>query len=145
MADIFGIKKRTYGADRIVAASGVVLSIDDKINLVQSVDLQYQRNVQAVYEIGTENVYAGTTGASGQLSVNRAVGMGIPALSKFRPGSPCRGQAIYLRNGEATCGDKFGILSMPNSIIQSVGIQVAANNNIVTESASFWVGSVEAH
>lgn len=155
MKDIFGVDKTVYGIDQIVPAAGVLLAISGTgdngqpnttgISLVQSVNLQYARQVNTLYTLGSENVYAGSTGASGTLEATRAVSAKTKLFSSFlgNGNNACQGQDLYIQSANSTCGGKLeGTLQCSNSVLQNIGLQAQAGNYYVTESASWWVGGV---
>lgn len=142
MADVFGVDRKVKGAEQIVNSSGVLVSIGGPIYLVQQLDINYQRNITAIYELGTENVYAGTQNPQGTCQINRAIGLGGEALKTFATEN-CKAEDILVKNGEGKCTDKFGTLKMPNSMLQGATIGARAGEAMVTEQATYWIGSLD--
>lgn len=142
MADVFGIDKTVNGSDKIVNGAGVLVSIDGPVFLVQQLQVNYSRQVNPIYELGSEDIYAGVTNPAGTIRIERAIGLGTQALNTFRLDG-CNPKTVTIENGESMCGDKFGTVTSPNSVLQDVGIQATAGGATVTESATYWTGSLE--
>lgn len=140
--DVFGTSKTVHAADQVTNWSGVLIMIGSTVHLAQSCNLQYQRQIQPVYELGSEDIWAGATGASGTFQIQRAIGMGVGAGEAFDLKKGCGGTTIYMMDGDGTCTDKFGEILMPDAVPQGYTIQAQAGNHIVTEDATFWVGAV---
>ena len=145
MTDVFGSSKQVHSADQVTNWSGILISIDGTIHLAQSANLQYQRQIQPVYELGSEDIWAGATPAQGTFTIQRAIGMGKKAGKAFSLSTGCSGKDIRMTDGNGVCTDKFGIVTMRNAVPQSYSIQATAGQHIVTEDATFWVGSAEAN
>lgn len=142
MADVFGVDKNVFGADRIVNGAGVLVSIDGPIYLVQSCNVSYARQITPIYELGSEDIYAGASNPSGTVQLSRIVGLGSEALITFKQDAACDGQTITIGNGDS-CGDEFGTITAPDSMLQDVGLQAQAGQASVTENATYWAGTLE--
>lgn len=142
MADVFGVDKNVYGADRIVNGAGVLVSIDGPIYLVQSCNVSYSRQVTPIYELGSEDIYAGVSNPAGTVQLERVIGFGKEALVTFKADDACKGKTVTIGNGDS-CGDKFGTITAPNALLQDVGIRAQAGQASVTESATYWAGTLE--
>ncbi len=141
MADIFGADKKVHGADKIVMSSGVKVSFDDDVKLAQSVDLQYQRQVQPVYELGSEDIWVSLTPASGTCNMSRVVGEDDPY--EFVNGDKCDGYDITLDEGESTCSKELSTVTATGCHTISCGLQAQAGQGFLTENMQAFVGMIK--
>lgn len=141
--DIFGYtKNQTYGG--VTGPQFVIVQVDGKkLNLAQSVNLNYGRTVQPVYEIGSGTVWMQPGPATGTLSIQRVVGDGVFNFGGW-PSSPCATVDITIMGDGNVCdGGKFGTVNCRSCMPASVGLTISAGGVTVTDSCQFNVGSVE--
>lgn len=74
MADVFGFGA-TLGEKGFIEPSdgGVIIGKDNTISLVQDWNVQYNMNINPIYECGTSKVYWSAKHASGNMTVNRVI------------------------------------------------------------------------
>lgn len=92
MADYFGYNKTAKGPGNIVSSTMVLASIDgEAVRLVQDCNIQYQRNAQFQYELGSDSVWSIAGQSSGTATMTRSVG-DKKLLEPYQPGGPanCR-------------------------------------------------------
>lgn len=144
MPDVFGYKKdKQVGG--LSTPSAVVVRVDGKdLQLAQSADLRYRREVRPVFVLGSDQVYMQPGPASGQLQVQRIIGE-QGALSGFAVNDPCKVVNIEITgSGEAaSCSKNFGSLTCTGCMLAEVGVQANVNGVIVTDSATWIVGGVQ--
>lgn len=139
--DIFGYNKDAVSSVGLIPPGAVTLTINGKINLAQSVEINYQREITPVYELGSENVYLVAGKSSGTLNVARMIG---EALVQFKPSSPCATENITITKGDSTCGTGNLQLSM-TGMIRSVRFSAQAGQVTVTDGADYLLSSLSVN
>lgn len=140
MADIFGAEKNAHSAEEIVMSSGVLVSIGGPVHLAQQVNLQYQRQIQPIYELGSEDIWVSITPASGTCTINRAVGQDDPY--EFVKGDECKGYDIALGEGKGKCTKKCPTITATGCYTTSCGLQAQAGQGFLTEDMNIFVSCV---
>lgn len=142
MADYFGYKKTAKGPGNIVSTSMVLVAIGGKsVKLAQQVTIQYQRSVTPQYEVGSDSVYMVSGHSGGTWSITRAVGeSGL--LKLYKPGDACATTNLAMSKGNGVCGMDPGMITGTGCILQSVGVQASVGTTIVTDNATWTVGSL---
>lgn len=141
MPDIFGATKTGHSASEIVSSTGVLVSVGGEIHLAQSANVTYQRQVQPIYELGSEDIWSVVPGATGTCNVSRAVSQSANVF-KHVPKS-CEGTTLMLQAGRGNCSAKCGQVKCTGVIAQNVSLQVQAGQGFLTETMDFFVASVE--
>lgn len=136
--DIYGYNKNKLEDDSILPPGAIKVTVNDALNLVQSVEVTYQREVQPQYELGSENVYLVAGKSNGTVNIDRLIG---DALDPYLPGSACELQDINIEKGEASCGTGSASLSM-KGMLQSVKMSARASDLTVTDGATFVISSL---
>lgn len=141
MADIFGYTKTTYGPSTVASPSAVMVKLDGgKVQIAQSCTINYQRQVNQNYELGSESVYLTAGHASGTCDISRLVGE-TGALVPYKPASPCDLTTIQVSNGDSTCQKDIGVITM-RGVLTSVGVTVTADAFTVTDNAQYQIGDL---
>lgn len=147
MADIFGGTRQTHGAKEIVLSHGVLVNISgagggDHVVLAQSVNINYQRTVQPVYEIGSEDIWVMLTPASGTCQLSRAVSDQNNVFA-YVADKDCNDYEITVGAGKGECTAKAQNALCKGCYTQAIGLQVQAGQGFLTESMTSFVGSLE--
>lgn len=84
MADVFGFGA-TLGDKGFIEPSdgGVIIGEENTVTLVQDWQIQYQMNVNPIYECGTSKVYWSAKHASGTFTVNRVITDNVDLRKRF--------------------------------------------------------------
>lgn len=141
--DIYGAQKNIHGADEIVMSTGVLVSIKDTVHLAQSVNLNYARQIQPVYELGSEDIWLTLSPASGTCEVSRAVSKDQKAFANVHGEECSKGYDISIDKGQGSCTADPGSIHASGCFTQSVGLQAQAGPGFLTEQMSVFVGCLE--
>lgn len=143
--DIFGYdKKEQPGA--VLSFQDVVLSLDgNTLYLVQSAQLNYQRQITPITAVGTSTIYLSPQPGQGTLQITRAIGGDSGNMStRFHYKDPCKVSEFALRK----TGDN-GCKGVPNAnvygqgMISTYGFSISVGGGVsVTDSAGFTVTNV---
>jgi hypothetical protein len=139
--DIFGYTKVAKGIENIASPSLVAVSVNGKINLAQSCTINYQRELQPVFELGSENIWMTGGKSQGDCNIERAVGEGA-VWGQFSNGDPCTAQTIVVSKGSVSCGEWNGTVRCTGCLLQNVSVSAQVGSLVVTESAKYNVGCV---
>lgn len=147
--DFFGYNKQVYGPNDIVSYNKVIVSVGGYLCLTQSVNVNYQRQVQPNYELGSDSVWLVAGASSGTCDISRALGRSGTAndatfWSAFKPSDACSATTIKIAQGSGTCGMSPGALTMNNAVLTNVGMQASVGNLVITESANYTIGGVSS-
>lgn len=142
MADIFGAQKNVHGADEVVQSSGVLVSIGETVALAQNLNLQYQRTVQALFELGSEDVYVAVTPGQGTCEVSRFITESSNVYTYVKDDN-CQDYTVDVQAGKGTCTAKVQSIHASGCHTMSVGEQVQAGQSQLTETMQIFVGMVE--
>lgn len=141
--DVFGLNKNVYNSRYITRGSGVLISFNSKdVHLAQSCNINYQREVTPIYELGSEDIYAGSSNPAGTAEISKIISSHAFALELFKLNDGCSAINFEVGGGDS-CGADFGIIKCPNSMLTSVGIQATAGQASVTENANLWIGTLQ--
>jgi hypothetical protein len=146
--DFFGYSKEAKGPGNIVSPTMVIVSIDGtKLRLAQSVDLNYSRTVEPTYELGSDSVWMVAGKTSGSCTIQRAIGTagdsgGGGLLVPFVPKDACKTQTLIIAKGDGACGMDPGTIVCGGCLIQSIGANVNVGALVLTDTATYNVGSV---
>lgn len=142
MADYFGYNKTAKGPGNIVSTSMVLMAIGGKaVKLVQSVTINYQRQVTPQYEVGSDSVYMVAGQSGGSWNIQRAVGE-EPIIKPYKPGNACQTTTLSMTKGNGVCGMDPGMITGTGCILQNVGLNASVQSTIVTDQAQWMVGSL---
>lgn len=138
--DIFGIEKVAHGANEIVLSSGVLVKIKDTVVLAQTANLDYQRTVQPVYELGSEDIWVQVSPAAGSANISRAVSAS-KNVYVYGIGQGCEPYDITLSKGKG-CTAQLDTVTATGCTTTSIGLQVNAGQGFLTETIQAHVGMV---
>lgn len=142
MADYFGYNKTAKGPGNIVSTSMVLMSVGgSSVKLAQTINVNYSRNITPVFEVGSDSVYMVAGQSQGTWDVTRAVGDSA-ILSPYKPGDACATTSLAMSKGSGACGMDPGMLTATGCILRQVGFQANVGSTVVTDSASWQIGSL---
>lgn len=142
MADYFGYNKTAKGPGNIVSTSMVLVAIGGStVKLAQQVTIGYERNVTPQFEVGSDSVYMVAGQSGGTWAITRAVGE-AGLLKPYKPGDACSVTTLAMSKGNGVCGMDPGMITGSGCILQSVGVQASVGSTIVTDNATWRVGSL---
>ena len=140
MADIFGYN-RGGAADVFVAdRSRLTIVGVDGVDLIQNWSVQYQQNIQPLYEVGSSRLFWAKSNPIGSGSIGRIVGQSFLTMSH----DICDGgTTVTITNASGSCsGGQVG-LSCVGAICTSIGFSAQAGNPTVSESLAFQFASLK--
>lgn len=149
--DIFGLTKKSQNSTHISHPSMVGITLpgsnNGEIILCQSVQVDYQRQAQPIYELGSENVYIAVQGATGSVSLNRAINKETAALVPYKGTGCVEGEANLIikttKRDKSKCHADMGEITCEGATLTRVGFQAQAGQAIITDSAEYVVGAVK--
>lgn len=116
MADVFGYTKDQQ-AGGVLSFTNVALKVGAEVQLVQSVNVQYQRQVTPVMAAGMATIFLCPQPPTGTLQATRAIGGTAKVASDWKTKGYCELETINIVNtGKATCG------SVPNCQLTAEGM-----------------------
>lgn len=140
MADYYGYNKSTYGPGAIASTSAVLVKINGStVNLAQSCNITYSRQVQPNYELGSDSVYLTAGHSGGTAEISRMVGEQA-ALVPYKTGA-CDMTKLTIAKGSAQCAKDIGMIT-GEGLLTQVGIQLNVGQFTVTDSATYTLGNL---
>ena len=152
-ADVFGSTKKLSGA---IQGASVVMTIADSAAavagaMVQSVSLQYSRQISRVFELGSENMYYNIGNSEGQGTIQTIVGPASiisGALAKLA--DPCKASehVVKFKGSNEVCGTSAGggggvDVTAKGALLQSTSIQLNAQDFMMQSGGQFMFASLE--
>lgn len=137
--DFFGYNKQVNGISSIATPSLVSVSIGDKLQLAQSCTVQYSRELQPVFELGSEDIWMTGGKSQGTCGIERAIGEG--GVWEPYSGDACDGVDITITEGTSTCGAVPIALYCTGCLLRQVSFTANVGQLTVTDSADYIVGS----
>lgn len=147
--DIFGYdKKEQPGA--VLSFQDVVLSLDGKdLYLVQSAQLNYQRQITPITAVGTSTIYLSPQPGQGTLQITRAIGGDSGNMStRFNyKDDPCKVSKFALRKtGQHGCSGVPDANVHGQGMLSSYGFNISVGGGVsVTDNAGFTVTNVATY
>lgn len=142
MADFFGFSKEVKGPGSIASSSAVLVSVGGgKVNLAQSVQIEYSRTIEPHYELGDDNVYFTVAPASGTCDITRLVGEGA-MLSPFKSSNNCGLETVQVASSGNGCGGDIGVVTM-RGLAQKVTVSANVQGFTVTDGATYSIGELD--
>ena len=134
MADIFGYN-RTGASDVFVADRSKLTIVGvSGVDLIQSWQVNYQQNIQPIYEIGSSRLFWAKSNPVGSGSIGRIVGSSFLKMS----GKICdKGTTLQITNASGTCSGGSVSLTCVGAICTSIGFSAQAGNPTVSEQVAF--------
>lgn len=143
--DIFGLTKTSQSATEVGHPSvvGILIGGSKELLLVQQIQLNYQRQTQPIYTLGSEDVYIAVGGATGEATLNRAIGGKEGALEPYA-GTKCGGNGILkIKTNHQECHKDIGEITCEGATLTRVGFEATAGGVMVTDSATYAFGALK--
>lgn len=142
MADIFGYNRS--GATDIFTAEKSTLSIggvEGAKSLIQNWQVNYQQQIQPIYEIGSSRVYWIKSNPVGNGSISKIVGADLLKLGT----SLCdaSGTSISINAGGSCKSGGVVNIKCTGVVVTSVGFQSSAQTPTVSQNVGFMFSSLE--
>lgn len=142
MADCFNINRQSHAMNEVSTPSGVQISIDGELRLAQRVGIQYTRQVNPIYELGSEDVWMSAQPPTGTIDMERVVGTAGVIWQKFKPQDPCKGVTIQIKKGKG-CGADPGVLIATDCISTELGFTAQAGEFKITDTGKWMTGCIK--
>lgn len=147
MADVFG---REVEIGTGFKADGAKINFAGKdCNeglLIQNVSIQYQQQVNRLYEVGCPQVYLIAGRTQGTISMARVIGpKGIMTEFYTEYGDPCNDKDLEIDLTPGMCEKAANsAVTAKKAIITSIGISVAANDMLINEQMQWMFVTLES-
>lgn len=143
--DIFGYNKNEQpGA--VLSFQDVVLSLDgNQLYLVQSAQLNYQRQITPITAVGTSTIYLSPQPGQGTLQITRAIGGNSGNMSTaFKYSDPCKVSSFAVRKtGNNGCTGVPDASVTGEGMVSSYGFNLSVGGGVtVTDSIGLTVTNV---
>lgn len=143
--DIFGYEKKEQpGA--VLSFQDVIFTFDNnQLFLVQSAQLNYQRQITPITAVGTSTIYLSPQPGQGTLQVTRAIGGNSGNMSTaFKYDNPCQMSNFAIRKTRETGCDAVPDASVSGEgIVSSYGFNLSVGGGVtVTDSIGLTVINV---
>lgn len=148
--DVFGYSKTTHTGS-IATFTDVVLSIGastgggGKLMLCQNIRLNYERQIQPIYGIGTADIWLSPLPATGRMEVSRAItatssgAAGTNGMLKPYAGDvKCTPTPLTISEVKNDCGVVPGSVSA-SGLLSNVGVNIVAGQNVSVQDSAVWV------
>ena len=136
MPDIFGYEAR-IGDTHFKSDEGAAFTFNGgEMTLVQQWNVQYNLNVQPLYECGSATIYFSAKSAVGQLTINKIVSDTPKYLSEYKVCS-AQSNTAMISAAEGWGGTSNTSLNFGGVIATGIGFSGQAQNAYVTEDATF--------
>jgi len=148
MADIFGREVELGGGFK---ADGAKITFAGKNCeeglLIQNISIQYQQQVNRLYEVGCPQVYLIAGRTQGTISMARIIGpKGIMKDFYLEYGDPCNTKTLTIDLKPGMCKEEGAANSSVTAnkvIITSIGLSVAANDMLINEQMELMFVTLE--
>lgn len=143
--DIFGYnKKEQPGA--VLSFQDVILTLDgNQLYLVQSAQLNYQRQITPITAVGTSTIYLSPQPGQGTLQITRAIGGNSGNMSTaFKYDDPCKVSNFAVRKtGENGCKGVPNASVTGEGMVSTYGFNISVGGGVtVTDSIGLTVTNV---
>jgi hypothetical protein len=148
MPDIFGRTSPTLNGVFAADLVKVTLSNGLTTTLMQSLGMNYNQQISKFYEIGGSNMYYVGGRTSGAMNIGRIVGPGATIQQIYTSfGNVCNAKTNTLQFSAqgATCdsGSQTLDYTCRYCVLQGIGLNVEANNVVISEQEQLMFGSLE--
>jgi len=148
MADIFGREIKVgsgFKADGATVKFGEFGCPDGL--LIQNLSIQYQQQVNRLYEVGCPDVYLIAGRTNGTISMARVIGpKGILKDFYKKYGDPCEADDLQIDLAPGLCKDAAApnsAITAKKAVITSIGLSVAANDMMINEQVEMMFITLE--
>lgn len=144
MPDIFGYENNVKNSGTIASSQFATVSTGTKQALVQSINVNYQQQIDQVFSVGDPNIYWVPGKPSGSLSVQKLVGSG--GFFEGWRGNECgKINNLSVSVDGTHCGfTGQGNLTFSGGIIQSVTVQVNSGQLTMSQGCTIQIASLQA-
>ena len=146
MADVFGRDIQIGGGFKADGAKVTFAGKGCKEGLlVQNISIQYQQQVNRLYEVGCPEVYLIAGRTNGTISMARVIGpKGIMKDFYSEYGDPCETKSLTIELSPGLCqGASNSAVTANKVIITSIGISVSANDMLINEQMQLMFVTLE--
>jgi len=114
--------------------------------LIQNISIQYQQQVNRLYEVGCPQVYLIAGRTQGTISMARVIGpKGIMVDFYEEYGNPCNDRDLEIDLSPGMCEKASNsAITAKKAIITSIGISVAANDMLINEQMQWMFVTLES-
>ena len=146
MADVFGRDVKVGGGFK---ADGAKVTFAGKGCseglLVQNISIQYQQQINRLYEVGCPEVYLIAGRTQGTVSMARIIGpKGIMKDFYKEYGDPCNEKSLTIELSPGMCEKASNSsVTAKKVIITSIGISVSANDMLINEQMQLMFVTLE--
>lgn len=150
-ADVFGSTKKLSGAIR-GASIKLTIANQDVVRaaaLVQSVQMQYSRQVSRLYELGSENMYYNIGNSEGQGAIQTIVGPASTVSSALKAlADPCQAvsNVVKFSGGNNSCegSGATGIaVTAIGALLANTSVQINAQDFLMQSGGQFMFARLE--
>lgn len=146
--DVFGYNKTTHTGS-IATFSDAVLSIGTseqggELMLCQNIRLNYDRQIQPIYGIGTADIWLAPQPATGTLEVSRAIvastsgsGNSGGMLKPYAGDVRCKSTALTISEVKNDCSVTAGSVSA-SGLLARVGVTITAGQGVSLQDSAVW-------
>ena len=133
MPSIFGTNRTAKASGEMASSEFAKVTLGGEVTLGQSVNINYSRTIETIYELGNPNVYWIGGHEQGSFSIGRLVGkkgffsgLNLGACGEITP------VGIDVGSGQCTTG--AGGLTVTDAVIESVATQMNAGALQISET-----------
>jgi hypothetical protein len=152
-ADVFGSTKKLSGAIRGASIKLTIANQDvvQAAALVQSVQMQYSRQVSRLFELGSENMYYNIGNSEGQGAIQTIVGPSTTVSAALKSlGDPCQAvnNVVQFSGSSNVCGAGSGgagslTVTALGALLQSTSVQINAQDFLMQSGGQFMFARLE--
>jgi hypothetical protein len=141
MATIFNTNRSTKTSGAIASSEYAKITLGGQVTLAQSVQGNYTRKVQTIFEIGNPNIYWIGGHEEGTLQVQRLVGdSGFYAT--IDPGACGEITPVSIDVSGGDCAKGAGGLTISDAVLEGVSFSMSAGNLEITEGVNIKFASL---
>jgi len=130
--DIFGFEVKT-GDGFMESEKGIMIANSGQLYLIQQWQVQYQQQVQPIYECGTSTVYWSVKHGSGTLTANAIIGSNYKDI-KDDLGWVCEPKTVVVNAYTGQCSSNTEVkLTLDGTILTGVNFSGNAQQAYVAE------------
>ncbi len=139
--DFFGYNRKIGSSNELASSEYATLSVNGKVNLCQSVDVQYQQDTKPIYEVGNPSVYFVTGHAQGSIRFGRIAGSGS-FWANLKNSNCGQISKVSINSDGGGCYGAGGKLNFDGAIIRSVSLTINTGAIEIAEQADLIVASM---
>lgn len=142
--DFFGHNREIKSSNQLASSEYAVLTVSGKVDLCQSVNIDYGQDIRPIYEVGSPSVYFVAGHAQGTVSFGRLAGAG--GLFSNVSGAACGViSSLSLEIGAGGCyAGGGGSVSFEGGFVERINLSMQAGAIEITEGATIRVATMSA-